>query len=92
MKPLVIVPTYNEIENLERVVRELTELGVDLLIVDDASPDGTGMMADRLADLHDGVFVLHRRGKQGLGPAYIAGFGWALARDYTLEIEMDADG
>ena len=92
MKPLVIVPTYNEIGNIERVVRELTGLRVDLLIVDDASPDGTGIMADRLADLHDGVFVLHRRGKEGLGPAYIAGFRWALARDYTHAIEMDADG
>lgn len=92
MKPLVIVPTYNERENIERVVAEITALHVDLLIVDDASPDGTGVTADALAAENPGVFVLHRRGKEGLGPAYVAGFRWALARDYTHAIEMDADG
>ncbi|SNU00771.1 dolichol-phosphate mannosyltransferase [Ruaniaceae bacterium KH17] len=92
MKPLVIVPTYNEIENIDRVVAELTGLGVELLIVDDASPDGTGIRADEHAAAHETVHVLHRRGKEGLGPAYIAGFRWGLEHDYTHLIEMDADG
>lgn len=92
MKPLVIVPTYNEKENIERVIDNVTRLGLDLLVVDDASPDGTGAIADARADAESNVHVLHRKGKEGLGPAYIAGFTWALTRDYTHMIEMDADG
>lgn len=92
MKPLVVVPTYNEIENVERVVREISGLELDLLIVDDNSPDGTGVRADLIAETNPYLHVLHRRGKEGLGPAYVAGFRWALAREFTHIIEMDADG
>ncbi|MHB1613948.1 MAG: polyprenol monophosphomannose synthase [Actinomycetes bacterium] len=91
---LVIIPTYNEIHNLAIIVggvRTHTP-GVDLLVVDDASPDGTGSLADRLAASDDGVHVLHRRAKQGLGAAYLDGFRWGLDRGYEVIVEMDADG
>src|SRR5947208_2861238 len=93
LKPLIILPTYNEIENLEPLVEEILDRGpYDILIADDNSPDGTGQMADRLADKHNGrVFALHREAKEGLGRAYYAGFKWGLERGYEVIFEMDAD-
>jgi dolichol-phosphate mannosyltransferase len=92
-KTLVIVPTYNERENLPPLVKKVFSLPakVDLLIVDDNSPDGTGQMADDFAKQHPGMHVLHRAEKNGLGRAYIAGFKWALERDYEFIMEMDGD-
>ena len=94
MKTLVIMPTYNESGNIENAVRNLftNNPGVDLLIVDDSSPDGTGAMADKIAKDDKRVSVLHRLGKDGLGAAYIAGFKWAFEKDYDFLVEMDADG
>ena len=91
---LVIVPTYNESENIERAVERLHAAVPDahVLVADDASPDGTGKIADLLAEHDDRVHVLHRPGKAGLGAAYIAGFDWGLARGYDVLVEMDADG
>jgi len=85
------VPTYNERENLERMVRALGDLGVSVLVIDDSSPDGTGELADRLARELDHVEVLHRERKEGLGPAYLAGFRHALAAGAELILEMDCD-
>lgn len=94
-KQLVIIPTYNEIENIRAItsaVLELEEPSFDILIVDDASPDGTGEEVKRIAEERPGrVFLLSRSGKLGLGTAYIAGFKWALERDYDYVLEMDAD-
>jgi glycosyltransferase involved in cell wall biosynthesis len=91
---LVVTPTYNEIESLEATVsallREVPE--VDILIVDDASPDGTGLLADRLAADEPRVSVLHRERKEGLGRAYAAGFAVAAERGYDVVVELDADG
>jgi dolichol-phosphate mannosyltransferase len=91
---VVIVPTYNELENLESTAGRVREAvpEADLLIVDDNSPDGTGELADKLATADSRIHVLHRPGKQGLGAAYIAGFRWALERGYDAAVEMDADG
>lgn len=91
---LVIVPTYNERDNLPRIVERLRSAlpDVDLLVADDNSPDGTGKIADELAERDDHVHVLHRPGKQGLGAAYIAGFQWGLERGYDVLVEIDADG
>jgi len=91
---VVIVPTYNEIDSLEGVVTGLRSAapGVDILVVDDASPDGTGTLADRLAARDAAVSVLHRGGKSGLARAYTDGFAWARERDYDVVVEMDADG
>ena len=95
MKPIVVVPTYNEIENLERIVGLIREQpgGFHILIVDDNSPDGTGRLADELSTRHPGeVFVLHRASKEGLGRAYVAGFGHVLKMpEYDAIIQMDAD-
>ena len=93
MKILIILPTYNEIENLQALVEEILARGpYDILVVDDNSPDGTGALADKLAKKHrDRVHVLHRAAKEGLGRAYIAGFKWGLQRDYDVFFEMDAD-
>ena len=93
-KVLVIIPTYNEREALPITLGRLraAQPGVDVLVVDDASPDGTGALADSLAEGDGAVHVLHRPGKEGLGPAYVAGFGWGLDRGYTTLVEMDADG
>jgi dolichol-phosphate mannosyltransferase len=91
MKATVCLPTYNERENLERVVRRLGEHGVNVLVVDDNSPDGTGRIADRLAEELDYVSVLHRERKEGLGPAYLAGFRRALADGADVILEMDCD-
>ncbi len=90
---LVIVPTYNEIDSLPRKVPLILEQDprVEVLVVDDASPDGTGVLADDLARQNPRVHVLHRAGKEGLGPAYLAGFRWGLERSYDLLFEMDAD-
>jgi len=91
---LVVIPTYNERDNVEAILRRLLEANpqAHALIVDDASPDGTGEIADRLAAADQRVHVLHRPGKLGLGAAYVAGFGWALERGYDVIVEMDADG
>ena len=92
-KTLVIVPTYNERDNLPRLVQRVLAqpARVELLIVDDNSPDGTGQMAEELTKTNPGLHVLHRAVKDGLGRAYIAGFKWALARDYDFIMEMDGD-
>lgn len=91
---VVVLPTYNERENLEGVVDRLRRSvpGAHVLIVDDGSPDGTGDLADALAATDPVVNVLHRTAKQGLGAAYLAGFGWALERDYQVIVECDVDG
>ena len=93
MRTLLIVPTYNEVENVARVAAEFLAPVPDseLLFVDDASPDGTGALIDRIRAEDPRVHVLHRAGKLGLGTAYLDGFRWALARDYRLVVEMDAD-
>ena len=89
---IIILPTYNERANLEALVLAIGQyLVADILIVDDNSPDGTGELADQLSCKHGYVHVLHRPKKEGLGPAYLAGFKWALQRDYSLVIEMDCD-
>ncbi|MEY4741289.1 MAG: hypothetical protein RL672_39 [Actinomycetota bacterium] len=91
---LVVMPTYREALTLEAAVRELFvhNADVDLLIVDDNSPDGTGTLAEALARDDQRISVLHREQKQGLGPAYLAGFAWGTSRGYEFLIEMDADG
>ena len=90
---LIIVPTYNERDNLPPLAARLLAVPtpVDLLVVDDNSPDGTGQLADALAARHQEIHVLHRAEKDGLGRAYLAGFQWALARDYEFIFEMDGD-
>jgi len=94
MNCLVVIPTYNERENLPSIVESIQQHApsVHILVVDDNSPDGTGALADELSSAQpEKVFVLHRPGKEGLGPAYIAGFKFALARDYDMVVQMDAD-
>jgi dolichol-phosphate mannosyltransferase len=92
-KTLVIVPTYNERENLPALAERLLKLPVpvDLLVVDDNSPDGTGKLADELSAAHPSIHVLHRSKKEGLGRAYCAGFSWALDHGYEFIMEMDGD-
>jgi dolichol-phosphate mannosyltransferase len=90
-RAVVCLPTYNERENLEPMLRALGEQGVRVLVIDDSSPDGTGELADRLAAELDYVGVLHREHKEGLGPAYLAGFKEVLAGDAQLVLEMDCD-
>jgi dolichol-phosphate mannosyltransferase len=92
-KTLVVIPTYNERENLERLVQQLLDLPepLELLVVDDSSPDGTGQVADRLAERDPRVHVLHRPPKGGLGKAILAGIGYALGKPYDYLITMDAD-
>lgn len=87
----VALPTYNEVENLPHIVPDIVAHGYRVLVVDDNSPDGTGRLADRLAADLDGVEVLHRSKKSGLGPAYAAGFDRILAGDAEIVVEMDAD-
>ncbi|MBA3487964.1 MAG: polyprenol monophosphomannose synthase [Longispora sp.] len=91
---LVVIPTYNELENIRLIVDRVRRATpqVDILIADDNSPDGTGAVADDLAAADAQVNVLHRAGKEGLGAAYIAGFSWAKERNYDAVVEMDADG
>ena len=92
-RALVVVPTYNEAVNLPVIVPQILEQDprLEVLVVDDNSPDGTGQLADQMAAADPRVHVLHRPGKGGLGKAYLAGFRWALDRDYELIFEMDAD-
>lgn len=94
MKTLVIMPTYNESLNIEHSVSELFKFNTDvqLLIVDDNSPDGTGEMADALAAKNSHISVMHRKEKSGLAGAYKAGFAWGIERGYEFLVEMDADG
>lgn len=91
---LVIIPTYNESESLPGVIERLRRAvpDADVLIADDNSPDGTGLLADGLAAQDSHIHVLHRAGKEGLGKAYLAGFAWGLERGYDVLVEMDADG
>jgi len=94
LKKLVIIPTYNEKENIEKIVRKVFSLPGDfhLLVVDDGSPDGTGVIITTLQNEFSGkLHLIERSGKSGLGTAYIAGFKWALQRDYEYIFEMDAD-
>ena len=93
MKALVIIPTYNERENLPLIVPDVLarDIRLSVLVVDDNSPDGTGRLAAGLAEANPRVHVLHRPSKDGLGRAYLAGFQWALERDYDRIFEMDAD-
>ena len=94
MNSLVVVPTYNEIDNLPAIVESILEHApqTHVLIVDDNSPDGTGALADKLSqDRSEQVFVLHRARKEGLGQAYVEGFRFALARGYGVIVQMDAD-
>ena len=90
-RAVVCLPTYNELENLEPMLRALGDKSVRVLVIDDNSPDGTGELADRLAAELDYVDVLHRERKEGLGPAYLAGFRHALAAGAELVLEMDCD-
>jgi len=94
MRALIVVPTYNELENIQNLVKSVMAVipsNVDLLIVDDNSPDGTGKLADTLAQQDSRIHVLHRARKMGLGTAYVNGFNWGLERGYDALIEMDAD-
>ena len=93
-RTLVIIPTYNERDNLPLITQRVRSAApdVDILIVDDNSPDGTGDLADDFASNDEQIFVLHREGKGGLCGAYVAGFQWGLERDYQVLCEMDADG
>src|SRR5579883_3587265 len=93
MKTLLIIPTYNEVENLPPLLKEIFEYApeTDILIVDDNSPDGTGELADKISAENARVHVMHRAGKLGLGTAYIAGFKYAVAHGYDAAFEMDAD-
>lgn len=92
-RALIIFPTYNERENIEKIVHAVLPLDprINVLIVDDNSPDGTGDLADKLVASQENVHVLHREAKRGLGKAYIAGFKWAIERKYDFIFEMDAD-
>ncbi|MBY8888357.1 polyprenol monophosphomannose synthase [Streptomyces sp. PTM05] len=91
---LVIIPTYNEAENVQPIVGRVRAAVPEahVLVADDNSPDGTGKLADELADADDHVHVLHRKGKEGLGAAYLAGFRWGIDHGYGVLVEMDADG
>lgn len=91
---LVIIPTYNEAENIRLITDRVRRAvpSVDILVADDNSPDGTGGLADEVAASDNHIFVLHRPGKNGLGEAYKAGFAWAKDKGYDVVVEMDADG
>ena len=93
LKGLIIFPTYNEKENIEPITKAVLELPYrfEVLIVDDNSPDGTGKIADKMAENDHRIHVIHREKKMGLGRAYISGFEWGLKRDYDILFEMDAD-
>ncbi len=93
-KILVIIPTYNESENVERITGRVRAAvpAADILVADDNSPDGTGDIADRLAEADENIHVMHRLGKDGLGAAYLAGFQWGIDRGYDVLVELDADG
>lgn len=94
MRTLIVVPTYNEVDNLKPLTEQIFSFvpdDVDVLVVDDHSPDGTGELADQLVAQNSRIHVLHRKGKQGLGTAYVAGFSWGLEKGYEALVEMDAD-
>jgi dolichol-phosphate mannosyltransferase len=93
MKTLVIIPTYNERDNIEQIVPQVLEKhsSIDLLIVDDGSPDGTGEIADAMCEENSRIHVIHRKNKSGLGTAYVAGFKFAIEKKYDYIFEMDAD-
>lgn len=93
MRALIVTPTYNERGNLAPFIHAIRSAlpAADVLVVDDASPDGTGALADALVERESRLHVLHRKGKEGLGRAYVAGFRWALARGYDRILQMDAD-
>lgn len=93
MSVLVMMPTYNEVQGLEASVKRLLEVNpdVEVLIIDDNSPDGTGELAEKLSS-HPKIHTLHRAGKEGLGKAYLAGYEWGLGRNYERLVQMDADG
>ena len=93
IKPLVCIPTFNESENIEKLIDQVLESlpETEIMIIDDGSPDGTGDIVEKIAKKNTKVHCIHREGKQGLGTAYIAAFKWALERDYTHCFEMDAD-
>lgn len=92
-RALVIVPTFNERDNIRRIIDSVLSQGsqIDILVVDDGSPDGTGEIVDDMAERSSRVHILHRARKMGLGTAYLAGFKWALERDFEFVFEMDAD-
>lgn len=94
MKTLIVIPTYNERDSLPHTIESIRTWvpAAEILVVDDASPDGTGEWADEAATADSRISVLHRTAKNGLGAAYVAGFTWALERDYAVICEMDADG
>lgn len=94
MKSLVIIPTYNEKENIEKMIKQVCELGFTVLVIDDNSPDGTGELIEKLQIIppwRDKLQIIHRKAKLGLGTAYIQGFKWALSRDFNYIFTMDAD-
>ena len=94
MKTLIVIPTYNEIDNLKPLTQEVLEgtpASVEVLVVDDGSPDGTGQLADQLAQKNSRLHVLHRAKKMGLGTAYVHGFEWGIRQGFESFIEMDAD-
>ena len=93
MKGLIIIPTYNEVDNIEKIVPRVLEQdpGLEVLVVDDNSTDGTGRIVDKMIESEPRIHVLHRPGKMGLGTAYVDGFRYALERDYDVIMEMDAD-
>jgi len=94
MKPLIVIPTYNEIDNIRPLIEAIfqnTPLECEILVVDDGSPDGTGALVDTLSQENPRIHVLHREKKLGLGTAYVNGFKWGLAKDFDVFIEMDAD-
>ncbi|MBN2184098.1 MAG: polyprenol monophosphomannose synthase [Candidatus Krumholzibacteriota bacterium] len=94
MEALVVIPTYNEKENVKKIIKAVLKQddGVEILIIDDNSPDGTGKIVDEMAESESRIHIIHRKGKLGLGSAYIAGFKWALAEtDAKYVFEMDAD-
>lgn len=93
MRALVIIPTYNEKENIEKIIPAVlaADPSISVLVVDDNSPDGTGQIADRLAASNPRIFVLHRERKSGLGQAYLAGFRWGIEKGFDYLFEMDAD-
>jgi dolichol-phosphate mannosyltransferase len=94
LSKIILIPTYNEIENIEKIIRKVFSLPepFHILIIDDGSPDGTAQKVKQLQqDFPDTLFILERNGKQGLGKAYIAGFKWSIERKYDFIFEMDAD-
>ena len=92
-KTLIFIPTYNEVENVERIYREIKSLnlGTDILFLDDNSPDGTGKLIDGLVEKNNDTFIIHRSGKLGIGSAHQAGIKWAYGRSYEILVTMDCD-